>query len=260
MTLMELIVAVAVLAILLLGFSVVFSQSHRVVSTAQSAMRANAKAAAITSVLRRDIKRASQQGFLYLGYDDDGRPRLIITAAGPTPSVTGPVRGNGAVVCLGARPKADAADEEFILWRAGYVLSPSGDDPDIFRLGGNNVTQGDIQAAARPQMQAWCTSLCSGSYNDQLTVPPTNLSQLGEVWQVLSAWCTELEIAWTDGSVVGTALQWQTTSELWTHHDQNDWPMAIRFRFRLVDPTLPEEMRGAGEDEYRYEVICPVGR
>ncbi|MFW6146747.1 MAG: PulJ/GspJ family protein [Planctomycetota bacterium] len=266
MTLVEVIVATAVFAILLLGFGLVFSQTHKVVDTAESAMRANAKAAAITRTIRRDLSRASQQGLLALGYDDDGgyddgqsRPRLILTAAGPTPSLTGSARGNGALVCLGARPKSASEADEFILWRAGYVLSPdAASGADVFDGGGFDLA--DLQALPQPEMGDLVDDLCGlGAYNDDLTVPPTNLGEIGQLWQVLSAWCTELEIAWTDGPAGGGGggvLDWNEDAALWTHHDQNAWPVAIRIRFRLVDPTLPEEMRGDG---YWYEVICPVG-
>lgn len=42
---------------------------------------------------------------------------------------------------------------------------------------------------------------------------------------------------------------------LWTHHNQNNWPAAIKIRFTITDDALPEEFRGQA-----YEVICPVGR
>ena len=44
-----------------------------------------------------------------------------------------------------------------------------------------------------------------------------------------------------------------TYRALWTHHNQNNWPQAIRIRFRLGGNTDPN-------DDTTHEVICPVGR
>lgn len=256
LTLVELTVAVTVLTVILLGFGVLLSQSQKVVVGSQSTMRANAAAAAVSDVIRRDMQQVTQQGFLARLADNSGRHRLIATVAGPRFSTVGNARGNGGLICIGARDKQDSEDGEFILWRAAFVLTPdqSENQADVFDYSGTNIALADLQAAETTEMAQWAVYLATNNdYQGAIAVPPRDAGDIDDLWQVLSHWCTDLQI---DYRYAGES-DWRTTSDWWTHHDQNAWPVAFRFRFTLTDPMLPEDMRGDG---YDYEIICPVGR
>ena len=88
-------------------------------------------------------------------------------------------------------------------------------------------------------------------------MPPKTPADLAGLWQVLAANCSGLEISWTDGAgdwfsrVNAQDANWQTVPFdetnpaqgeyqsagryriLWTRHDQNVWPRALRIRFTL---------------------------
>ena len=42
---------------------------------------------------------------------------------------------------------------------------------------------------------------------------------------------------------------------LWTHHNQSNWPKAVKFKFSLRDPDMPADFHNV-----EYEVICPIGQ
>ena len=48
---------------------------------------------------------------------------------------------------------------------------------------------------------------------------------------------------------------------LWTHHNQKNWPRAIKIRFLMRDPRMPQEFRGDdNQGNLAYEVICDLGQ
>jgi competence protein ComGC len=46
---------------------------------------------------------------------------------------------------------------------------------------------------------------------------------------------------------------------MWTHHNPDHWPVAIKFRFLLTGGGLPEEVADV-VDGVDYEIICPLNR
>ncbi|HDY64960.1 MAG TPA: hypothetical protein ENH84_01850 [Phycisphaerae bacterium] len=50
---------------------------------------------------------------------------------------------------------------------------------------------------------------------------------------------------------------------LWTRHDQNNWPTAIKIKFKIRDPILAAAAEKEGttiSEGIWYEVICPIGQ
>ncbi len=50
---------------------------------------------------------------------------------------------------------------------------------------------------------------------------------------------------------------------LWTRHDQNNWPTAVKIKFRIRDPILAAAAEKEGttiSEGIWYEVICPIGQ
>jgi len=173
-------------------------------------------------------------------------------------------------------------DEDELQWPFDILRTrdPAGDwetydlaDFQVFTRGGTNYLVDDI---------------CNLSPSDDpgslgaIRIPPKD-DDIGSLWQVLAENCESLSIMWTDGTatayglnwygvdnpnsplVTVTPAQWETDPNkiefnavtwgedtyraLWTHHNQNNWPRAIKIRFELVE----------GEERNTYEVICPVG-
>jgi len=273
LTLMELVVAVGVLAIIMLGVGTIVSATNDLASASQAQMRSTQAATAITETLRTDLQKASQNGFLCIATDSGSRPRLVLTAAGTTYSVTGPASGSGALVAVGQ--VANGADGSlYTLWRPGWVLSQTGTDADVW-----NTDFVVLQSATRSSMDSIVTSVL-GLPSPSPSVPADSLSEIRMLWQVLADRCTNLTISWTDGTTDGSKnLQWynkdnaktswsgktiaDNTTEysssgryraLWTNHNQSNWPKAIKINFTLTDPTAPADYQTLS-----YEVIAPVG-
>ncbi len=328
MTMIELLVAVSIMVIMMVAFSQILSQARKVVSHSQLTMRYNAAATAIIHTIRSDIRKATKHGMLSITQTDmESAPVLTLTAAGLTPSKTAAVTGSGAFATYGVcENKVTAKDEIFYCQR--WVLNDSG-------ATGDDVWQMDLAAAQIMDRQAMNDTIV-GTVSDNTTllgmtpdasgntinIPPVNIGQVGNLWQVLAVDCRALSIMWTDGSTDPTtqALNWYgvdytmdpgTISDdytddfplytavgqnldglstppypedwidipfnptpgtpqiefdtdpntgtgvyraLWTHHNQNNWPVAIKIRFELLDTRDADKPRPK-----TYEVICPLG-
>lgn len=262
MTLIELIVAVGILAGMILGFSMILTQTQKVVVGSQSMMRSNAAAAGIAQVIRQDFARVSKSGFLYLSED-----KIVFSISGVCPSLTGSSLGTGSAVCYALCDRTGYAGEKVLL-RQGYVLdsgaaASSGDtikmDYQTLVTGtvGQIVTQ--IETAIIPATPA------------SLAVPPGNAAGINEMWRVLAVSVSNVKFFWTDGATDGSGnLLWYGNGQpkagvqsyeqevpykaCWTHHDMNTWPRAVKIQFQINDATMPDEFQA-----YPYEVICTVG-
>jgi len=243
-TLLELMVAVAIISVMVMGFSGLLTGARRVVVTSQRRMRANAAAAAIAGVIRDDMRRASKAGIMKIG---DGT--LLFTTVAPTGSLLTGDTGEGSIVSYGHFTGNNAG----ILYRQGWVLAgaaATGDDctaqktdwpeilPELQILSSADMgTFGDNDFGAAP------TTVTIGS-------PPETLVHLKGMWQVLADNCTALEIAyWSAGG------SWTSDPQTWTRHDQTNWPDAVRFKLTIGSGAVAEIL----EETDTYEVICPVG-
>ena len=277
-------------------------------------MHANSKAAAIAEIIRNDIRRITQNGFLCITQTDDPAaanrtPRLIFTTAGVSPSLTGDTVGSGMIVSYGICDNQAPGAVDRMMWRHGWVMrevSPPPPPADVYdgdpsglqtvtRINTNTMYIFDSTLYGPPDV--------SGGTRP-LLVPP-GMSDVQNLWQCLTTACSQLSIMWTDGTPSGPPpddyLNWygiywnEATSEyeatgweepdwrsralttdelefnvgppppeeayraLWTRHNQNNWPKAIRIRFVLTDDSVPEELRDTELGETVYEVICPIG-
>lgn len=309
MTLMELLVAVAILVILILIFGMVLSSSQKVITTAQGKMRANSAVAAIAEVFRKDIAMASQHGFLCItqAATADATPQLFLATAGPVASATANEKATGTITAFGV--VCNVASGRPVLWRAAWLLKDANAP-----VGGIDQSVTDIiYATDFARVQVWNRVIANGvvdtlqnpnlpdpaaPYLPDLPPTPTDIDNVNRLWRYLATDCTALDIRWADGqrdagnNLIWYGLRWDPDPNhqptpivvgptkdaawaskvlgdgtvefnagggiyraLWTHENLNNWPKAIKIRFRLADPTLPEEVRSAW-----YEVICPVGQ
>lgn len=258
-TLLELVVAVAVISVMVLGFGGLLGGARRVVITSQRRMRANAAAAAIAGVIRNDMRRASKMGFLRIAGGS-----LIFTTAGPTPSVLTVHKGDGAMISYGRY----AADN--ILFRQAWVLRDKLVEEEAYvntpedraKLGLDcwaNWIDGhwellnfaELQIKSADEMGTLIGAVAGKPpNNDTVGSPPETLNHLTGMWQVLADNCSALAI---DYRSAGGG--WTSGSQTWTRHDQTNWPDAVRFKLTITTGAVVEIL----EETNTYEVICPVG-
>jgi len=290
MTLVEMLVSIAILSVMILAFSSIMVQSQQFVTLAQSSRRSHATAASIGRVVRRDLRRASQNGFLAI-ISDDGNPLMILTAAGVAYSITdggAQSTGTGSLICYGSCSNNAPNASGSILWRPAYILAGAGtpetDDVLAYDL---SELQSNVNVTARTiidRIKEKCPT--------DLAVPPEKLEHIEGLWQVLAHGCKHLSIMWTDGTTSTTGsdtgnLNWygigynnngtsyvnrssiagiedpnESTGSnyyaLWTHEDQSNWPQAVKVRFQLQNNDLPKN--AFGERAFDFEVICNIGQ
>ena len=286
-TAVELMVAVAVLAMMITMVSMILASSKRLVSTSQAIMRANSTASAITETIRDDLRRASKNGLLCItktGPAPDDPIRLVLAVPGTVTSLTSNVRGSGEFICYGLVVNdADPADpNNRILFRVGRIMSEdAAAPPDVMANSPFSV----LRLFSRVQIDAEISNQLGSFPSNGLRIPPVTLTDINNIWQIASAHCSDLTIMWSDGtvSVIGGTLEWygpgspkvagwqsrdindneiefdahgnDTYRALWTQHNQSNWPKAVKFRFRLRDPDMPAEFSNVD-----YEVVCPIGQ
>lgn len=241
-TLLELVVAVAIISVMVLGFSGLLGGARRVVITSQRRMRANAAAAATAAVIRNDMRRASKAGFLRIAGDS-----IIFTTAGPTASVLSGHKGDGAMISYGRYP------DDNILYRQGWVLAEGGTGLDCTAPKDWPETLADLQILSSEEMDALAEAVFKAP-PDTATIgsPPKTLAQLTGMWQVLADNCTALEIHYHSAGGGWTS---PTETQTWKRHDQINWPDAVRFKLTISSGAVAEIL----EQTNTYEVICPVG-
>ncbi len=279
-TLIELLVSIVILGIMIGSFSLILSQTQKLVSGSTKAMRANQSASTISQVVNEDISQASAGGFLSITQTSaGGSPRLLMTSAGISHSITSGVRGTGSCIQYGLAGN--------VLFRQGWILNASGGGSDVWPI---DLT--DLQSLSRAGINTHVNNICAAAPSPAgsgaaIVIPPTTLAQVDALWQCLPDGCQSISIMWTDGTLTGGNLNWYginadgtvtpkdggwvgrdiTTvlpdqiefSEdggyraLWTQHNKNNWPKAIKIRLTLSsDLDLPAGMRD-------YEIICALG-
>ncbi len=221
-TIIEMMVTVMILGMMIAAFSVVIVQCNRVVLAAQRIMRGNAKIAAITQVLRRDIRRATKGGIMAITQTTAGSPALVVTTAEPITTVQSATDCLGSYVVYGLRLNQADNAREAILWRPelGFATEGGLTPADVMgiRLGaGDSSVLGKIQSYSREEASSEVTGLAATG-GDNLYMPPTTLVQINNIWQVLTEGCSELTIMWTDGSLDEStgAINWYGVETLAT--------------------------------------------
>lgn len=226
MTMTELIVAVAVLSIMVLGFGQLLTSSQKVVKETQDNQRQNNVAQAVADVIRADLGKITKNGFLCITQRSTytSHPRLLFTTAGMSPSKTDAVVGSGGISVYGP-VRLDLRDgfgfdtncARGAMLRQGWVMSTDSVSgiSDVW-----NTDLDTITSMTRVEMNELIGNYSSSGpesgtllraiSDDHLDLdwPPTDLNELKGLWQFLSTRNTAVDIMWTDGSKSGTDLNW----------------------------------------------------
>ena len=251
-TLLELMVSVAIMAVIMLAFGGLLTQANQVVSEGEKRMRADAAASAISRIIRNDIRKMTKNGFCRIGEDV-----LAVVVAGKSQSLFSEESGDGAVVIYGHHEPSNT------LFRKVLVLSP--DAPtgaadkiiDCLVWKGKAMTLAQLQVLDDERMKNLIDDM--DDKPDSLAWPPQTLYQVtNTTWMVLAGGCTKLQISYRSPG----ETNWSTATATHTRHNQTSWPTAIKFNFvlqanSLIGSALTDEDEIKGE--VPYEIICPIG-
>lgn len=293
-TLTEVLVGLVLLSGMALIVSQVLSQASQVVTLSEEKIRQNSAAAALGEAIRDTLRKASSNGVLCIGRDSAGDARLFVTQAGITSSVTGNARGTGGFTLLGLVDNSAPGSSGRLLFMPGYVLAPLGGTGTDVRILDFATLQSCTRRQANdfinpyynPPPPLSTPSNNAADISALWQVAATGITRLSIQWT--DGTTSGGNLKWFgpefDGTVVPLAQNsaWNTPSRaadklddaanfsfpeyhdgsnryraIWTHHNQNNWPKAIRIRFTLMskDPAMRPEFRNTD-----YDVIGTVGQ
>lgn len=271
MTLVEMLVAVSVLAVMILAVSSILVQTQRFISAAQENRRSHAMAFTIARIIRRDLSRVSKDGFLNISSGGNSGSMLVFSTAGPVSGINSPVKGDGSIICYAQQVCTNGKDtskKENYLWRPEYVCNCTTGTPSATFEGERvNVNFSILRSCAigdsnSPfQLQSLASAAAGKAPSSSFQLPPTQASQVEDLWQVLVVAIEEFKVEWTDGTNDNGILNWSSAPGLWTHQNQANWPKAIKISFKINDPSMPKEFRDENNiTGIAYEVISTIGQ
>lgn len=217
---MEMLVAVAILAVMIVIFSGILSQVQRVMNLSNDAIRTDRIVVAVDKLLRRDIASISKGGFLKI----NGGNHIAFTAVGSFESMeTGGASANAATIDYGlttaaddavVQPDLDNTPPEKVIWRRLYLLIP----------GGSGSDQIDASLAGAGQSAAPFLYDSGIRKAPEIRLPPTQASHWGTY---VAENCTAFQVFWYNGATD----TWSAADGEWT--TGSNWPEALRIRYTL---------------------------
>ena len=263
-TLVELMVSVAIIAILMLSFSLVLTYSQQVVSNSHKAIRGNDASAALADLIRQDLASLTTEGFLAIDANvpDGNHDRLMFTTTGTYQSMVDPNKfATAARIDYGvfdATASSSSYDARQVLWRRALLLTGTGctNTPPSLPTAGSDLLPVDTLAgykvSAGINLGSFTTSVKNAmNTKPDLTLPPTRLIYIQNMWPYVYHPCSLFRVEWTNDTNLVT---WYTPPDgpvparrvnpvVWKFGD-TDWPLALRIRFKLSrdDNVAPYEM------------------
>lgn len=256
MTLIELLVAVAILVMIMTGVGYVFSQVNGAVSKAEAYMQINGTIRAASGQMRDDVQSITREGFICLvgaARDSDGNllapPALMFTTTGNFTSAQDPnIEGNAALVSYTIQRDEALGGRPVILGRAAAILAGP------FDVHGGNIpsTPGEIQdytTAVLADIQAMDVRFGGamlGNFLNYFIIPnsmfepfpdprdggastitpamntnPYTINEVNDLWRYMAGGVMDMELAFYDGkdaagNVIGSGVQELT----WIEEDQ----------------------------------------
>jgi hypothetical protein len=228
-------VAVSILLVMILSFSVLLSQTQKLVTTAQRSIQMNTSAAAIAQMIRDDVASLSKDGFLYVKHTvNNPRDTLMFTTTGSYQSVLDESVAPAARVDYGLT-LGNA------LWRRCTLLDP------------NRPPGGDHeQRSLADYADATVISAATGGISEPPFVLPPGPGDVENLRSYLAGACTQFRVYYTLPAINWNS-PWVPVSDgvaaiaTWKKGDTT-WPAILRVRFTLTEYDEP----------FTYEVICPL--
>ncbi len=216
MTLIELLVALAVLAIMILLANALLIRSRGAVRQSEQVIAANADVRAVADRIRNDLSGITKDGFLAIVYeppqppDDEPPPHLIFTAVGTTRGPNdldpGDLVTNVATIDYGL---ADEGANEGILWRRARIGVYDLDEAYAVLQPDDLTGQTFPRALGQYRYTPMPRHVIHGYLMDPqlglalpptqtMVVPPTNLGEVEDLWPYMIGRVTALRIQWTN--------------------------------------------------------------
>ncbi len=247
-TLLELVVAIALLAIVFLFAGTIFKVSINAYRVAVANVEIMQKLRAITDQLNRDFEGLQKDGYLILHFEQLNRQefdnsdkdnfradRIYYFSTGDFQSWFDPdIRSNIARVYFGHDHTSLANSGELVCeWKlARYIvlLTPDiSNPPDDCCDVSFAECKIDLSALEDP--------------NNVLinNVVEIDIEDVNDVRHLMCQNAGQMQIEWTDGTITNSELQWNGNpgptkpTERWGPDNPDNWPKAIKFTFRLYD-------------------------
>ena len=217
MTLIELTVSLAILALMVLAFGQVLTSSQKVVAGSQGVMDSSAAAAAITQQLRDDLACQTPEGFLAIIAPVDGDPvtatrpglllasiRPLVSRYPPAPPATEPVRANAALIWYGAlSDTAPRRNDRPLLARQAWLLNgmlsaPPLPNSDIFPdpMTGGGMTLARLGRLRRDIVRTWVLPTLNNT-GGVSTSPMLGAAGTDRLWEVMAEDLREMSVTWS---------------------------------------------------------------
>ncbi len=250
-TLLELVVAIAILAIVFLFAGTIFKVSINAYRVAVANVEIMQKLRAITDQLNRDFEGLQKDGYLILLCDERNRrefensvaenyraDRIYYFSTGDFQSWFDPdTRSDIARVYFGHdKISLDNIEKVFVsewkLARSIVLLTP-----------GNPSPPGDCRDVSFAECKVDLISALENP-NDVLINNVVEIDIENNTDDVRHLMCQnagQMQIEWTDGTITNDELQWNGNpgptkpTERWGPDNPDNWPKAIKFTFRLYD-------------------------
>ncbi|HBG25705.1 MAG: hypothetical protein A2Y10_20500 [Planctomycetes bacterium GWF2_41_51] len=222
-TLTELLVAIGLLAAVMASSTMIFHYSIEAHRTAMATAQVMHSLRAVTDQLNIQLAGLRKDGWLSVGSGD----LSFFTVGDFQSNFRDDIRSNIAWIYFG--PANDANDPNNLLLDIKLV-TPNHNSTDCLMksFADYQANADDLLASGRPH------------YNPD---DPYNL---------LAQRVTDLEIYWTDGSIVSNKIQWEKTIKHWKPSD-TDWPKALKFTFTIHDS------KGIFKEGKTFEHIVYIG-
>jgi len=238
-------VAGSILLVMILSFSVLLSQTQKLVTTAQRSIQMNTSAAAIAQMIRDDVASLSKDGFLYIKHVSSvaGKEKdtLMFTTTGSYQSVLDDSVATAARVDYGLTGGN-------ALWRRCTLLDANPTRPP----GGDHEPNSLADYA-----DATVISAAISRISDPPFILPPGPGDVENLRSYLAA-CTQFKVSYANFDAtkwVSTSNPWLPASPstaltgTWRKGDPtNPWPAVLRITFTLTEYDEP----------FTYEVICPL--
>ncbi len=224
-TLTELLVAIGLLAAVLAASTMIFHYAIEAQRTAMATAEVMRNLRAITEQLNLNLKGLRTDGYLIFksaqpGLPDDANHRdgLYFFSTGDFQSVKDDdVRSNIARIYFGP-----ARDEPNNLLLDVKLLTPGKNGDDY-----NDVSFAECQQDIAAKFED-----PNDIVDDSKRRPKVDTVNFGNL---LAQRVGNMNIEWTDSTIVNQKIEWRGNSNVWTPWNQSQWPKALRFTFTLYD-------------------------
>lgn len=226
MTMIELLVAVSVLAILILIFGRILTQSQKVVTGSQDLMTFNANSTAAANTLKKDIQKINTGSgyFLYIvsdyvtvGSETWPRAKMYMGLPGSFTSWAATngsgnlIEGTGAIIGVGLCNQngvTTPVSAPRLFWRNRCIFTTDTSAPTTPQVNNDtwrnaySVLETPTSGTKRDYLlNTWLNQII-GLTNwtpTNLSIPPATLTEAQTVWKYLMPNITKLSIMWTKG-------------------------------------------------------------